>query len=71
MERKTLTKSLHTVTATVNVAAYLQANDPVGRAAYELVRAALDVLGYGGDWTQDDPTVAMCIKQLRKMGLAS
>lgn len=71
MDRKTLTKSLHTVTATVNVAAYLQANDPVGRDALDLTLAALNVLGYGGDWTQDDPTVAMCVKQLRKMGVAS
>lgn len=82
MERKTLTKSLHTVTATVNVAAHLAMIDSMcaGLPAADLVYRALSVLGYvanlpaGADRPMDnmtDPTFAMCVKQLRKMGLAS
>lgn len=77
-----LTKSLHTVTATVNVARMLlrlepaaQDRDlsPLQRAALlppprHIARAALDVLGYDiDDFSADDPTLAAIIKQIGKL----
>lgn len=54
----TLTKSLHTVTATLNVARLILAGDPrIGQRT--LASKALDVLGYDIEaFPVDDPTVA-------------
>lgn len=55
---KPLTKSLHTVTATVNVARLILASDPrIGQRT--LASKALETLGYDIDaFPSDDPTVA-------------
>jgi len=75
---KPLTKSLHTVTATVNVAAHLRfiqiersRSGSLLPTAADLCADALSVLGYGAEYPADDATVAMIRKQLVKMGLAS
>jgi len=64
-----LTKSLHTVTATVNVARLLiRSNALPDTSAETAVRYALDVLGY--DVTAfgfSDPTVAAILRQVSKM----
>jgi hypothetical protein len=65
-----LTKSLHTVTATVNVARMLLSS---GVAANEsradvLTQAALHILGYRyADFGSADPTVAAILKQVSKL----
>lgn len=78
MERKSLTKSLHTVTATVNIAAHLATSGYAGLTAADLAVRALVLLGYAGTLAADrpddnmtDPTFAMCVKQIRKLGIAS
>lgn len=67
---KPLTKSLHTVTATVNVARMLVRLDACAEFvdAHEVARAALAVLGYDIDaFSADDPTLAAIIKQIGKL----
>jgi len=70
----TLTKSLHTVTAVVNVARLIQGSRDSGCATYSadtLARHALATLGYDiADFAADDPTVCACIKAIRKAGFA-
>ena len=62
----TLTKSLHTVTAVTNVARILPPADALTLAGH-----ALSVLGYDvAEFGADDPTVAACVKAIRKAGIA-
>lgn len=70
MNGKPLTKSLHTVTAAVNIAGYLATTTHRGSPAATLANASLGLLGYGCEWNEADPTFAMVCKQLRKLGLA-
>jgi hypothetical protein len=61
---KTLTKSLHTVTAVKNVARYILATHKGPRPiAVQLANAALDVLGYPDaiKHRHTDETVQRCI----------
>lgn len=59
--RKSLTKSLHTVTAVSRVACYVRGtingNDPE-----QAVRMALDILGQPNDWRLDDATFYACVR---------
>lgn len=68
---KPLTKSLHTVTATVNVARMLLRLEPEARihqSAHDIARAALAVLGYDiDDFRADDPTLIAILKQIGKL----
>jgi hypothetical protein len=64
---KTLTKSLHTVTAVSRVALELsqfrESADPV-----ELTHAALNVLGYSVlQFSADDTTIAACVAATAKL----
>ena len=62
-----LTKSLHTVTAVVQVAMHLN-TVPYPSAQMrdeQLVQAALQVLGHPG-YTKHDPTVSKCIVAVGK-----
>ena len=71
MNGKPLTKSLHTVTAAVNVACYLASQfAPAQLEVDNLANRALGLLGYGTEWTAADPTFAMVCKQLVKLGVA-
>lgn len=73
--RTELTKSLHTVSATVNVAAHLAMNGPDGlhhgKSAVALIREALAVLGQPSDWPDSDPVLRAAVKQLMRTGCAS
>ena len=69
-----LTKSLHTVTATVNVAKHLIVSDLADDCMFsrvgarELSSRALLILGYRmSDFGLDDPTVAAIVKQVTKL----
>ena len=65
-----LTKSLHTVTVTVNVARMIVRLDNCAGFidAHEIARAALDVLGYDIDTIDgDDPTLTAILKQIGKL----
>lgn len=66
MERKSLTKSLHTVTAVTRVAKYLRAMHPATLAIPNAVSRALVILGQEGPWEKDDPTVLACIAAFKK-----
>jgi hypothetical protein len=63
----TLTKSLHTVTATVNVARLILSTDPrIGQRT--LAGKALETLGYDIDaFPSDDPTVAKVMQGCGKL----
>jgi hypothetical protein len=70
-DRKTLTKSLHTITAVVNVALHLskaQTRNNIGNAkdALHWVSEALDLLGQPGPWDVTDETVQRCVAALLK-----
>lgn len=72
MNRTTLTKSLHTVTAVSRVALHWAlANNvtcPMSPAdADRCVRAALDLLGQPRDWPESDSTFAACVAKVRAM----
>jgi myo-inositol catabolism protein IolC len=73
--RTELTKSLHTVSAVVNVAAHLAMNGPDGtlhgKDALTLVREALAVLGQPSDWPESDPVILAAVKQLMRTGVAA
>ena len=65
-----LTKSLHTVTATVNVARVLMTQYPgsFDGSASDLADRALSVLGYDMEaFSADDPTIAAIVKQISKL----
>lgn len=66
--RQTLTKSLHTVSAVVNLALHLMQGRAVTKTdtPEAFVAAALTILGQPGPWPADDETVAACVKQLTK-----
>lgn len=64
-ERKTLTKSLHTVTAVSRVAHMHLA--VTGKNVKVAVRMALKTLGQPGPWPEDDPTVLACIEATKKL----
>jgi hypothetical protein len=62
-----LTKSLHTVTATVNVARLLAPKYPLYNAQ-DLTAHALEVLGYDIEqFGFSDPVVAAIVKQVSKL----
>ena len=71
---KTLTKSLHTVTAVTNVARVVaqlsggyRTTLTAPRDARALVREALAILDYdAAEFAADDPTIAACIKAVAK-----
>jgi hypothetical protein len=65
---KTLTKSLHTVTAATNVARIVTVHSSVALDARRLARAALDVLGYNlDDFPEEDPTVAKIVRECARI----
>lgn len=72
--RTELTKSLHTVSAVVNVAAHLAMNGPDGirhgKTAMALCREALALLGQPADWPDTDPVLCAAVKQLTRTGAA-
>ena len=64
--RQTLTKSLHTVTAVVNVAQFIaQESCMASYPTEDLVQMALSVLGHTG-YLNSDPVVSRCIAVLNK-----
>lgn len=65
-KRKTLTKSLHTVSAVSRVAVHLAGISAGKPDPVVMVHSALQLLGHPGPWPEDDPTVAMAIKQTTK-----
>jgi hypothetical protein len=72
LNRKGLTKSLHTVTSAVNVAlmmresAHYAANEA---AAQKAIRKALVILGQPGPFEADDEVIAQAVRVLlKKMG---
>jgi len=73
--RTELTKSLHTVSAVVNVAAHLAMNGPDGlnhnKSALTLIREALAILGQPSDWPESDPVMLAAVKQLMRTGCTS
>lgn len=73
--RTELTKSLHTVSAVVNVAAHLAMNGPSGpdRSVDALTRCrqALAILGQPSDWPDTDPVLTAAVRQLHKLGLTA
>jgi hypothetical protein len=65
-DRKSLTKSLHTITAVSGVARYLQTH---GGPTSDLAacRAALEILGQANDWSAGDPTLALCVAKVKAL----
>lgn len=64
---KTLTKSLHTVTAATNVARYL-ATERLYICPKQLARQALIVLDYRmHEFSEDDPTVAKIVRECARV----
>lgn len=63
--RKSLTKSLHTVTAVSRVALYAMRLNPSMEPAAAVARA-LDILGQGADWPEGDATVTACVAAVTK-----
>lgn len=67
---KTLTKSLHTVTAVTRVAAHLKEMHPVNLDAKRLTDRALTVLGYSvKDISPNDDTYLRCINGVKGLKL--
>jgi hypothetical protein len=64
-----LTKSLHTITAATNVAAYLVSKDEwTGRSARQLADTALAILGQAENaHSAGDPTVARIVANCAKL----
>lgn len=61
-DRKSLTKSLHTVTAVSRIAAHLATLSAGKPDPVAMVHSALALLGQPGPWPEDDATVAACVK---------
>ena len=61
-----LTKSLHTVTAVVRVAKYVEDMHPVSFGTAEYIRRALRIFGYDPKGMENDPTFIACIKAFNK-----
>ena len=69
LNRKSLTKSLHTVSAVVNVVIYradVRNVQITQKNAMKLIGEALDLLGQPGPWDESDPTVQQCVRVLLK-----
>lgn len=65
--KPTLTKSLHTITAVVNVASYVRTHNPKLTAA-QLADAALAILGYDvATFAKNDVTVQRCVAGCAKL----
>lgn len=66
--KPTLTKSLHTITAVVNVAAYIRNGAPEGITAAQLAESALAILGYDIEtFSKNDVTVQRCVAGCAKL----
>lgn len=61
-----LTKSLHTVTAVVRVALYINDINPVAREPGDCVDRALRVLGHDPKGMHNDSTYIACVKAYNK-----
>ena len=69
-KRKTLTKSLHTVTAVSRLAAHLEdmwRERYVKHTPHDLVRQALGILGQPEDWPIGDETFNRCLIATRNL----
>lgn len=70
-DRKSLTKSLHTITVVTRVALHLLASKTADyrTSDTDLCRDALRVLGWTDEdnWTRNDPTFAACVAKLKQL----
>jgi hypothetical protein len=64
-DRKTLTKSLHTVTVVSRVAQMIVPNGTV--SAEKAARLALAAIGQPDDWAANDETFAACVAKIKAL----